>query len=112
MSSGSGSSKFFPSHPFDFLQICASELSGGLDDKEFLLLEECDQEDGDANRPEETGSAKSHSPDKGLSTADPLERNSAMCQVAFSASQPLTEMDSRSTTPKACEETAENPSIF
>lgn len=37
---GNGSNKPFPSLPSNFLQICPSELSGDIEEDDFLLLEE------------------------------------------------------------------------
>lgn len=54
MSSGSGSSKSFPSLPFDFLQLFPS-LSRGLDEEDFLVLNEWAREDGEAKKTKEIG---------------------------------------------------------
>lgn len=65
-----------PSLPFDFLQICPSELSKGLDVGDDLLLDEWTNE-FKTNGPNTVKPDENFSPDEGF-LIDPQERASAM----------------------------------
>lgn len=66
-----------------FLQIRLTKFSGGLDEEDFLLLEEWTQKDGVEKGPKKAGSGESLFFDEKLLAIGPQKGNSAMDLVAF-----------------------------